>query len=669
MPAIQLTHNTKVKIDGKVHAVTGNPNQEQILLLDTSSNDITSLSHTALMSKIDAGSAQIIHIKVDEEKRRKRLEKRLKEQLATLPDTERQEFERRCAYVKAIYSFMPIPKSRDRLQPIIDEIAEKQGDPKPPSFPTVCRWLSDYQAAGCDIRALIPSYKQRGNRARRIEEKVLKIIKKAINERFLNLSQGSPTEVLDCVTAAIKEANDLCPSGVRLTAPDIRTIYREIERLPHYEKTAARYGKGVADQVHKIVQKAPVVKRPLERVEIDHTVMNLLLIDEDTGLLIGRPTITVAVDCFTRWVVGFYIGFEPPGWQSVMHCLRHAISGKEDLRKRFPKIKHEWAVCGVPETIVVDNGREFHSKSLEMACEALDIQIQYSPRAAPWYKGTVERSFLTVETTLLPGTNGRRISQLLKKSEYDPTKDAVATLTNLTEAFCMWVVDQYSQVYHCGLKGTPAHAWQKAQETAPLPRTPANQSDLMIVLSNVEEKPVHRYGVELNGIEYQSEELGRLRQRYYKNRSPKFQVNFDPSDLGFIYVRDPETSNFLQVPAKDLAYASGLNLWQQKVILRWQYRQRKNNHTALSLVEAREEIRAILRSAQKAGLSSASSKRVARFNGKGSNKILELSADVTPNEELPFETDEESWRDLDAEFDSLEDEDWGISTNENYLEN
>lgn len=669
MPAIQLTHNTKVKIDGKVHAVTGNPSREQIHLLDTSSNEISSLSHSTLMSKIDSGSAQILHIKVDEEKRRKRLEKRLKEQIATLPDTERQEFDRRRAYVKAIYSYMPVPKSRDRLLPIIEEIAKKRDDPKPPSFPTVCRWLSDYQAAGCDIRALIPSYKQRGNRARRIEEKILKIIKKAINERFLNLPQGSPTEVLDCVTTAIKEENELCLSGPTLTPPDIRTIYREIERLPHYEKTAARYGKGVADQVHKIVQKAPVVKRPLERVEIDHTVMNLLLIDEDTGLLIGRPTITVAVDCLTRWVVGFYIGFEPPGWQSVMHCLRHAISGKEDLRKRFPNIKHEWAACGVPETIVVDNGREFHSKSLEMACEALDIQIQYSPRAAPWYKGTVERSFLTIEYSLLSGTNGRRISQLVKKSEYDPTKDAVTTLTSLTEGFCKWVVDEYSRVYHRGLKGTPADAWQKAQETAPLPRTPANQSDLMIVLSNVEEKPVHRYGIELNGILYQSEELGRLRQRHYKNRSPKFQVNFDPSDLGFIYVRDSETSNFLQVPARDLAYASGLNLWQQKVILRWQYRQRKNNHTSLSLVEAREEIRTILRSAQKAGLSSASSKQVARFNGKGSNKILELPADVTSTEQPPFEAVEENWRDLDAEFDSLEDEEWGISTNENYPEN
>ncbi len=44
------------------------------------------------------------------------------------------------------------------------------------------------------------------------------------------------------------------------------------------------------------VRPGPSVTRPLERVELDHTPLDLIVVDEEDRLPIGRPTVTLALD-------------------------------------------------------------------------------------------------------------------------------------------------------------------------------------------------------------------------------------------------------------------------------------------------------------------------------------------------------------------------------------
>lgn len=62
----------------------------------------------------------------------------------------------------------------------------------------------------------------------------------------------------------------------------------------------------------------------LERVEVDHTPLDVIVINERTGLADGRPTLTLLLCRHSRMVLGFSIGFEPPSELSVMRALRHA---------------------------------------------------------------------------------------------------------------------------------------------------------------------------------------------------------------------------------------------------------------------------------------------------------------------------------------------------------
>lgn len=46
-----------------------------------------------------------------------------------------------------------------------------------------------------------------------------------------------------------------------------------------------------------------------------------------------------------------------------MQCMSHAIVTKDYLKADYPNVENDWDTHGLPEVIVVDNGKEFYSTS------------------------------------------------------------------------------------------------------------------------------------------------------------------------------------------------------------------------------------------------------------------------------------------------------------------
>jgi putative transposase len=67
----------------------------------------------------------------------------------------------------------------------------------------------------------------------------------------------------------------------------------------------------------------------LESVQIDHALADVIVVDERDRLAIGRPWISLAVDVFSRCVLGFYVGLDPPSVMSIGMCLTQACLSKE----------------------------------------------------------------------------------------------------------------------------------------------------------------------------------------------------------------------------------------------------------------------------------------------------------------------------------------------------
>src|SRR5690606_13618151 len=107
-----------------------------------------------------------------------------------------------------------------------------------------------------------------------------------------------------------------------------------------------------------------------------------------------------------------------------------------------------WPCFGLPKTIVVDSGPEFHGRTFKEACLALGIDIVYCPVKKPRYKGKVERFFGTLARQHLHRIPGTTFSNIRQRGNYKSESEAVMTLADLKASIIKWIVDFYSQSVH-----------------------------------------------------------------------------------------------------------------------------------------------------------------------------------------------------------------------------
>jgi len=496
----------------------------------------------------------------------------------------------RIQYLKEIDRQQPISITRTAIESLIRAIAEKIQDGTPPGWRTVCRDYRKWVTASRDIRAIILRHADKGKSGSRMLPEVKSISDQVIQELYMTAERKRVPEVYLEIVRRLSDANRFRPEVERLPIPSRSTIYREIERRSPYDVMEARYGKRRAEMEFRVSGIGPETSRALQRVSMDHTPSDIIVVDDSTMLPLGRPTITSALDEHTRCPMGFYTGFEPPSCLSVMRCLKHAILPKTYLPREYPSIKNSWPCYGVPELVVVDNPPEFHSTHFERACLQIGIDIQYAKVRVPWYKGKLERFQGTMNHDLMHGNPGTTFSNILERDEYDPTRHAVVLLSTFREMLHKWIIDVYLQTPHRGINDMPVHHWHTELSSLP-PPLPPSAGELDVVLGMTAQRVVFHYGIELEGLKYNSEELGSLRRRI---GTAKVEVTFDPGDLGHVNVLDAPKGAYVRVPALDQSYAKGLSLWQHKVIRRYAQHQLNARTDIVALAQAKAEIRALV---------------------------------------------------------------------------
>src|SRR5690606_6637252 len=117
-------------------------------------------------------------------------------------------------------------------------------------------------------------------------------------------------------------------------------------------------------------------------------------------LFVVRPYLTLAVDVYSRMILGAVLGFDPPSVSTVARCLKQVVRKKEFLWETYGYDKGGADGWGKPFTIIVDNGKEFVSPSFQSACEAAGIDVEWAPIKMPTYKAYVERAFGTLNSIL-----------------------------------------------------------------------------------------------------------------------------------------------------------------------------------------------------------------------------------------------------------------------------
>jgi putative transposase len=425
-----------------------------------------------------------------------------------------------------------------------------------PSPSTVARFMKRYIESDRDIRSLNSGNCRKGNRSSRYHFDVIDMCNNAIQNVYLQLARGSIKKTLDEAKRLIYVENLVRVEGHMYEYPKYSYIKTLIGSIPEYEKYLKRYGTNAARNKFRNSVHGVFCNMPLERVEVDHTQLNLQVLDDKTGLLIGRPWLTVATDVYSRAIVGFHLSFEPPSQLTVAKVLKMALLPKMDIKKRWPSITNIPFMYGCMRTLAVDNGLEFHGNSIESACYELGITILYCPRKTPWWKARIERLLGTINRDVTDGMPGRTFSSIQERAEYDSIAHALVTFTTAEEYIAKWIFDVYHYTTHRTLGLRPEEAWASAMADKDIPLVPSVE-DLDAITGIIAKRTHTHDGIQLNDLIYNSDELGEVYKRYgYKKN---VRVKWDSGDMGHIYYFVPDGS-VIKVPVKTkyTEYASGL---------------------------------------------------------------------------------------------------------------
>ncbi|QQE78386.1 Mu transposase C-terminal domain-containing protein [Alicyclobacillus sp. SO9] len=306
---------------------------------------------------------------------------------------------------------------------------------------------------------------------------------------------------------------------------------------------------------------------PLHIVEIDHTQLDMDVIDE-SGLVIGRPWITLGIDVFSRMVWCMYVSFEPPSANVVRKAIQQGVFFKR-VKEKYD-LFNEWEVFGIPTVFLLDNGKDFRSIAVRrMINETLRSNVRYRPRKTPEYGAAIERLFGTLNSKLIHRLNGTRKSSVSTLGEYKPDEEAVFTLEDIRELLTMYIVDQYQMSPHRGLPSSadrPITRWVDGINKVGYPDfvTLEEKETYSLELLPVVMKPYTRDGVRLNNRLYKLDKLSHL----IGPRSTKYKVKYDIDDISCIYIQPSDSAEYVEVPAvlPSADELKGMNAYLWKLI-------------------------------------------------------------------------------------------------------
>lgn len=426
-------------------------------------------------------------------------------------------------------------------------------------YASIYRWIRQYEAVGRVSTFLRQRRRDTGKTL--LPESVEKIIKDTIETSFLNKQRRSVAKIW-------QEIEKLCKRA-KLTPPHINTVRLRVNRLDPYRTTKARDGAKAAEAQKLLLRgKFPGADVPLSVVQVDHTPVDAILVDDIYRLPIGRPWLTLLIDVCTRMILGFYISFDPPGNLSLGLALAHAILPKENGLIKLD-VDGKWPCWGLPRTIHADNAKEFRGEMLRKACQEYGVNLEWRPVAKPRYGAHIERLLGTLNEEIhsLAGTT---FSNPEQRGEYDSDAESTMSLGEFERWFTHLCVDVYHQRRHSALGMPPIAKWQegilgtKKKPGIGIPERITDEQKLKLDLMPFEKRTVQHYGIVWDHIEYQHDVL----RRWVNEPDPdtpkhkrKFLCRRDPRDISVIWFFDPEVRQYYAIPYRNTSHPA-ISIWE-----------------------------------------------------------------------------------------------------------
>jgi putative transposase len=433
---------------------------------------------------------------------------------------------------------------------------------------TLYRWLQ-YSRHNGQLSTLAPAKPGVCRGHSRLDPEVETLLAATIDEFYLHGQKRSAQHTYHEVARRCRNAG--------LQRPHPNTVRNRIKALSDKEKVRRREGgKAMREKYAPMPGAFPGADWPLAVVQIDHTPVDLMLVDDMHRRPVGRPWVTLAIDVFSRMVTGFSVSFDPPGALAVGLCLAHAILPK-DIWLARQDIATPWPVWGVMDTVHADNAKEFRGSMLRKACEEYGINLHWRPVGRPHFGGHIERLLGTLnhEIHTLPGST---FSNPVARGHYDSEQHAALTLSEFERWLAILIVEVSHQRRHRELGITPLQKYEEGifgTDERPgrgVPERLLDETQLRLNFMAYTERTVQPHGIVIDEIQYYDDVLkpwiNSLDPRETTGkRKRKFIVRRDPRDISRVYFYDPELKQYFEIPYRNTAHPP-ISVWELREVRR-----------------------------------------------------------------------------------------------------
>lgn len=453
------------------------------------------------------------------------------------------------------------------------------------NYTTVKNYLVRYWQGGKIKNALLPRFylcgapgkekavndKKRGrprkdgkNQGINIDEKIKKYFKVGLNRYYYNKRQNSLKTTYELIIKDFftEKQKDVTGKEVSIiTNPSMIPTYNQF--LYWYRKMnnpkkelIKREGTRNYYQNHRAIigdstQDAGL--GPGTLWQIDATQFDIYLVSSvNRNLIIGRPTLYLVMDVYSRVIVGCNVSLEPfNSYAGVMVALANAILPKEDYCKQLGITldRNEWDVACVPNKVFADRG-ELNNPKIENAVAHLGISVHNSPPYRADAKGIIEQAFEQLnlkikpfadgfvkdgKTTIERGNEDHRLKANLTIDEFTKIVIKCILFHNNYHVLSQYVLDE--MMIEEEVEKIPIKIWKHGLKNMKgrlrtLPETTIKMHLLPTDFASVTSRGV-RYKKMLYASDYT------LKNNWFQlariNGSKKIKIWYDPRDLSNIY--------------------------------------------------------------------------------------------------------------------------------------
>lgn len=448
----------------------------------------------------------------------------------------------------------------------------------------VYRLIHNYRQSHGLMTSIIPQKPNGGKGRSRLSKQQEELINQVIDKFYLTSQKLSTAKIVEEIRKECLEQQIEFPSEI--------TIRRRIGSLTLAQ--LQKRGESNSKSIEPITGNFPKVDYPLDVVEIDHTLVDVIIVDPIERFPIGRPYVTFAIDIYSRCIAGFILSLEAPSAVSVGLCLTHIAMDKAPWLAML-EINASWPIHGKPNIIHVDNGSDFHSKALTRGCLQHGIKIEYRPIGKPHYGGIIERVIGTMMKLVhtLPGTT---FSNIKERGDYPSENKACLTLSELERWLIIAITKYYHLRLHTGISQTPLKLYESGllamkQQGKKLPYINDKKAFLIDFLPIIY-RSLRKDGFMLDHIVYYNNAL----RPFISNRDKysKFLIRRDPRDLSRIYVYLEEEKSYLEIPYRSLSHPA-ISLFEHRLALKKLKAIGKEQVNENSLFKAIDEMRHIVK--------------------------------------------------------------------------